>query len=665
VGKRKDFVPGKMVNSELPIWLERIKNPNTGWPKPLLNWPESIKESQRNWIGQSEGMLFTAPVKDTNIKIQTFSAHFEAFRADTFVVIAPDHKLLPKLVEGIKNEAEILTFARKLIDKRAKQGFAEEKESEGIFTGRYVVDPVGNGDLPIWVASFALADYGTGIVKCSAHDERDFAFAKKYNIRLKPVLFPKDTALAEKVRNLDMCYTDMKNGVLMEPKEFNGKTAGHEKQNIITYLEKNNLATRKTTYKLRDWVFSRQRYWGEPIPIVHCEKCGVVTVPEKDLPVELPKVKNYAPTGTGESPLADITKWVNTKCPVCKGQAKRETNTMPQWAGSSWYYLRYIDPKNKKALIDPKKEKYWMIGKPVDPVVDFGIAEQSPAKTDNAKIHYGVDVYVGGAEHATRHLIYARFWHKFLFDIGVVSTTEPFDRFKNPGLIIGPDGRKMSKRSGNVINPDDIVAIYGADTLRVYEMFMGPFDQAIKWSTESMIGSRRFLEKVWKLQSKVRKAENQNQKTNLDSLLQKTIKKVGEDIEKFNFNTAISTMMILVNDWEKRKNISKVDFEKFLTILAPFAPHITEELWNMNGYKKTIHKEIWPKYDQTELTEKTSRIVVQVNGKVRAMFEMNSDMQESEIKDGVMALDDVKKWLSGGVIKKVIYIEGKLINIVV
>src|SRR3989344_2812850 len=582
--------------------------------KPLLEWPESIKESQRNWIGKSEGLLFEAPVKDTDLTIQTFSAHFEAFAADTFVVIAPDHPFLPELVRGTESEKKVLTFANKLLEKRVGNSY-NLKDNEGIFTGRYITDPVGNGDLPIWVASYALSDYGTGIVKCSAHDERDFAFAKKYSIPLKEVLEPvfrqtkgedkiretlpfihrdavvclvkhwtenkylclkwkktdwtgfvvggiekgedavvagireikeetgysnvrfvkklggtihslffhplkKENRLAhfqglyfelteskreeiseeeknihdvhwisadkvkeflnvddmklfwERCNGIEKPWMNIQDSVLMEPSAFAGKIASEFREEISIYLEKNKLARKKTTYKLRDWVFSRQRYWGEPIPIIHCLACGVVPVPEKNLPVKLPQVSHYEPTGTGESPLAAIEAWVNVKCPRCKGHAKRETNTMPQWAGSSWYFLRFEDPKNKKMLVDSTKEKYW-----------------SP-----------VDMYVGGAEHATRHLIYARFWYKFLNDIGVVDYNEPFKRLKHVGLIMAPDGKKMSKRYGNVINPDHIVATWGADTLRLYEMFMGPFSQSVSWSTESIIGSRRFIEKVWRFQ---------------------------------------------------------------------------------------------------------------------------------------------------------------------
>jgi len=618
---------------------------------PALDWPTSIKELQRNWIGKSEGMIFTAPVKDTNLTIQTFSAHFEACYADTFVVIAPDHPLLLTLLEGIEDKQKVLDFCVALVAKRAQQGFAEEKESEGIFTGRYIVDPLGNGDLPIWVASFALADYGTGIVKCSAHDPRDFAFAKKYGIKLKTVLYPQDPTLAEKVRKQEVCFADAQTGVLSESKEFAGKNAREMRSHVIAHLESKNLAKKKTTYRLRDWVFSRQRYWGEPIPVVHCEKCGVVPVPEKDLPVKLPKVESYEPTGTGESPLAAIEKWVNTKCPKCRGKAKRETNTMPQWAGSSWYYLRYMDAQNKKVLVDPKAEQYW-----------------AP-----------VDLYVGGAEHATRHLIYARFWHKFLYDLGVVSTTEPFKKLQHVGLIMAEDGRKMSKRWGNVVNPDEIITTYGADTLRVYEMFMGPFDQQIAWNTNSMIGSRRFLERVWKLVGKVRGAASPVPTTapttttvatasgaQIDSLLHKTIKKVSTDIAEMKFNTAISTMMILLNALDEWVGgVTREQYEVFLKLLAPFAPHMTEEIWAAMGNKTSIHLASWPIHDETKIQEALRKIGVQVNGKVRAELDVPSSISDVDLEKHALALPEVQKWLAGQTVKKVIVVKGKLVNVVV
>lgn len=430
-------------------------------------------------------------------------------------------------------------------------------------------------------------------------------------------------------------------GTLVNSKNYTNLSSAEAKKELTEAFGR-----AKISYKLKDWVFSRQRYWGEPIPVIHCLACarsnpsghGVVPVPEKDLPVLLPKVKSYEPSGTGESPLATIDKWVNVKCPKCKSPAKRETNTMPQWAGSSWYYLRYIDPKNKKALVDKKKEKYW-----------------SP-----------VDMYVGGTEHATRHLIYARFWHKFLYDIKVVNHLEPFTRLQNQGLIMASDGRKMSKRWGNVINPDDIVKTYGADTLRVYEMFMGPFDQSIAWNTDSIMGARRFLEKVWRLQFKVSKSKKLKAKSSdLEKLLHKTIKKVGADIETMSFNTAISAMMILVNEMDKAEAIDAKHFALFVQLLAPFAPHIADELWMNLGHKKSIHVSAWPKFDAKKTVDDTFTLVVQINGKVRAQIVVAAEATEAEIRSLVLADAKIAEWVAGKEIKKFIYVRGKLVSIVI
>lgn len=381
---------------------------------------------------------------------------------------------------------------------------------------------------------------------------------------------------------------------------------------------------------LRDWVFARQRYWGEPIPIIHCEKCGPVTVPETDLPVRLPEVESYEPTGTGESPLAAITDWVNTTCPKCGGAGKRETNTMPQWAGSSWYYLRYMDPKNSEALVDPKKEKYWN----------------------------SVDVYVGGMEHATRHLIYARFWHKFLYDIGAAANKEPFEELHTVGLIQASDGRKMSKRWGNVVNPDEMVERFGADAFRLYEMFMGPFEQSVAWNTDGLVGTKRFLERVWKLKEKIGQQDS-------NTLLEKTIKKVTDDVVNFKFNTCVSNMMIMVNTLEKQDCVEESDFKKFLQILAPFAPHMTEELWYELGETESIHLSEWPKYDESKIKDDTMKIVIQVNGKLRDEIEVGAEMSEEEIKDLVLAREKVIGKVADAEIKKFIYVVGKLVNIVI
>lgn len=649
----------------------------------LDKWPESIKESQRNWIGRSEGVNFHCVIKDLDIPVEMYNSVPQTYHAETFTVIAPEHPLVLELVKGTEREKEVMEFVEKIKIRKAQNKFDVEKDLEGIFTGRYIKSFADTGrDLPIWVASYVVADYGTGMVNCSVHDERDFAFAKKYNIPLHVVMLPENNAdnaeKIERIKNLEFAYVKDPNGVLLEPSKFAGRKWAEVRQDVIEHIVSNKLGSRKVNYKLRDWVFSRQRYWGEPIPLIHCPKCGVVPVPEKELPLKLPNVKSYQPTGTGESPLAAIDKWVNVKCPnpKCKSPAKRETNTMPQWAGSSWYHLRYADPKNKKSLIDPKKEKYWQ----------------------------PVDMYVGGAEHATRHLIYARFWHKFLYDIGVVTKKEPFMQLKNQGLIAGPDGRKMSKRFGNVVNPDDIVKLYGADTLRVYEMFMGPFEQGIAWSTDNMIGSRRFIEKVWRLAEKVdmnssakgaagkKSSKNSTKNTTknsgmnaglspeAESILHKTIKKVSEDIDAFACNTAISTLMILTNALEKEvsgtgdasnlahnltpSKLPKEVYEILLKLVAPFAPHVADELWAMLGNKKSIHLEEWPKYDSKKLISSVFKIVVQVNSKVRAQFVINTD-DENEVIEKALGLPEITARLNGKKPEKTFYVKGKLINIVV
>ncbi len=618
-----------------------------------LNWPESIKESQRNWIGRSEGAEIDFKIKGDDEKISVFTTRADTLFGVTYVVLAPEHKLAQKLISQASNQSEIQAFIESLKGKSDIERTAEGKEKNGVeIKGITAINPANGEEIPVWIADYVLAGYGTGAVMAvPAHDERDFQFAKKYGLGIKPVIFLHGN-LKPDFNGDELSYIET-NGAFVGLGELHNSG---EFSKMLSEKARTEIAKKYgklvTKYKLRDWVFSRQRYWGEPIPLIHCPSCGVVPVPEKELPLKLPNVKSYEPTGTGESPLAAIEKWVNVKCPVCKTPAKRETNTMPQWAGSCWYYLRFMDPKNKKALVDPKKEKYWQ----------------------------PVDMYVGGAEHATRHLIYARFWHKFLFDIGVVSTSEPFMSLKNQGLIAGPDGRKMSKRYGNVVNPDDIVKLYGADTLRVYEMFMGPFEAGIAWSTENMIGSRRFIERAWRLAEKVELKKVTEKAGNLDSelesLIHRTIKKVGEDIENFNQNTAISTLMILLNAFEKevqeKGRLSRSCYETFLKLLAPFAPHVTDELWTMLGNnksgkvagKKSIHLAPWPTYDEAKLQSSTFKIVVQINSKMRAILNVTDDT-EAHVVGLALKLDEIVKRLGGAVPTKTIYVKGKLVNFVV
>jgi leucyl-tRNA synthetase len=587
-----------------------------------LDWAENVKESQRNWIGRSEGSELWFNIKNSEEKITVFTTRPDTLYGVTYVVLAPENKLVDSLKSQIKNWAEVEKYRDEVKAKTEIERTAVDKNKTGVrLVGVEAKHPLTKEIIPVFIADYVLNNYGTGAVMAvPAHDERDYAFAKKYDLPIKEVISGGN--ISEKA------FTE--NGMLVNSADFDGMDNEKAKKEITDLAD----GKQKITYKLKDWVFSRQRYWGEPIPLIHCEKCGVVAVPEKELPVKLPDVKFYEPTGTGESPLAAITKWVNTKCPKCGGKGKRETNTMPQWAGSSWYYLRYIDPKNKKVLVDKKKEKYW-----------------SP-----------VDLYVGGGEHNTRHLIYARFWHKFLFDIGVVSNKEPFMKLMNLGMILGSDGRKMSKRWGNVVNPDDVVKNVGADTLRVYEMFMGPFDQEITWSTDNMVGSRRFLDKVWRLQDKIVKKKS-IENNELEILLNKTVKKVTEDILSFSFNTAISAFMILVNAMEKVE-ITKADYEIILKLLAPFAPHMTEEIWANVGNKKSIHLEKWPEYDEKKIVSNKVIIVVQINGKPRANFEMPAGSNQSEIEKVAMGREDVAKWLMGKEVKKKVLIKEKILMII-
>jgi leucyl-tRNA synthetase len=723
----------------------------------------------------------TEPIFLENLvpSIEVFTTRPDTLFGVTYVVLAPEHPLVRELLPSIKNRSEVLVYLTRVKKESDIERTDATREKTGVeLKGVKAVNPVNSEEVPIYIADYVLADYGTGAVMAvPAHDDRDWDFAKKYDLPIKEVIAPyylctgndapkkdvetlkrktidaiienekgeflliketnngithihlvgggtdgeEDKIAVEREVKEETGYTDfeilekigssifslgfrhtknknqdtfgpafhvklkgenkvksevdeskhelmwvdkdkVKNlitwpqhlffwnnflnpnkafteeGKLINSAQFNGKDSTSIKKEITTFAGGQWISK----YKLRDWIFSRQRYWGEPIPVVHCEKCGIVPVPEKDLPVKLPPVKNYKPTETGESPLATITKWVNVKCPKCKGPAKRETDTMPNWAGSSWYYLRYTDPKNAAKFADMKKLKYW-----------------TP-----------VDWYNGGMEHVTLHLLYSRFWHKFLFDKGLVPTSEPYTKRTAHGFVLGPGGEKMSKSRGNVINPDTIVKNVGADSLRLYEMFMGPFDQAISWDENGIVGCRRFLERVWKLQEKVTGNPVIPVKTGILSndkllpLVHKTIKKVSEDIENMRFNTAVSALMILLNEFEKEGTVVKENFEIFLKLLAPFAPHLTEELWNILGHKKSIHIEPWLVFDPSLLIESSVKIAVQVNGKTRAEIEIATDATEEMIKAAALALEPVKKWLNGKAPSRIIVVKGRLINIV-
>lgn len=741
-----------------------------------VDYLERIKIQQRNWIGRSEGAEINFSIVDSKESIKVFTTRADTLFGVTYVVLAPEHTLVEKLIKNISNKNEVEAYISAARKREEIDRVAEGKEKTGVpLKGVFAINPANGEEVPVWVADYVLATYGTGAVMAvPAHDNRDFEFAQKYNLPIKHVIVP---AVVDHVnpprvdkptkvrRNVHVIVFDprIKKYLIIRNKKFGWDTvviggiedgeealdsalrelkeetgymdvefkytiggpvraeyfAKHKDENRVAYatalyfelksdarmafeeggendgneimwvspanfvpgkmvnselpywLERisakgdcaytgggllidsgpfSNVDSEKakkeiakfvhgkvvTKYKLRDWVFSRQRYWGEPIPMVHCEKCGWQPVAEKDLPVILPAVKKYQPTDTGESPLAEVESWVKTKCPKCKGVARRETDTMPQWAGSSWYYLRYADPKNKKAVADPKKLSFWQ----------------------------PVDWYNGGMEHTTLHLLYSRFWHKFLFDIGVVKTKEPYMKRTSQGMVLAEGGDKMSKSKGNVVNPDEIVKLYGADTLRLYEMFMGPFDQAIAWSSESMIGPRRFIERVWNLSQKVGNASASRE---IEALLHKTIKKVGEDIESMGFNTAISSLMILLNALEKESAsviVSKNTYATFLQLLAPFAPHVAEELWSAQGYKKSIHQAPWPDFDLKKLVVDSFTIVVQINGKVRATFVSDSN-DEQTVKKYALEHPDIVKRLEGRGPDRIIYVPEKLVNIVV
>ncbi|MES2087410.1 MAG: leucine--tRNA ligase [Patescibacteria group bacterium] len=617
-----------------------------------IEYLEKIKLQQKNWIGKSEGAQIRFKIQESGFKneiseVDVFTTRIDTIFSGTFLVVAPEHPIIKKLAKSFENLEEIERFISNSKKKTDIERTDKENKTGVQLKGIEAINPATLESMAVWVSDFVLGEYGTGAVFADAHDKRDFDMAKKYGIPLKVSIKPSDPVLFEKVKTLETCYEG--EGILFNSGTFDGLTSKEARPKIVEWLKEKGFAEKIVKYKIRDWVFSRQRYWGEPIPVIHCEKCGIVPLAEKDLPLKLPNVKNYKPTDTGESPLASISKWVNVKCPVCKGPARRETDTMPNWAGSSWYYLAYVvkkgksfDLKNKSAL------DYW-----------------TP-----------VDWYNGGMEHTTLHLLYSRFWHKFLFDLGLVPTSEPYLKRTSHGLILGEGGVKMSKSLGNVVNPDTLIKTFGADTLRLYEMFMGPFDQHIAWSTESMVGPRRFLERVWKLKERITIQEsrfkNRNQENpeskivnHESTLLHKTIKKVSEDIEAMRFNTAVSAMMVLLNEFEKAETVSRKEYEILLQLLAPFAPHITDELWSLLGNKKSIHLSSWPVYDSKLASKSGGVLVIQVNGKMRSTLNTETELTEAEAKELALNLPEIKKWIAELPIKKLIYVKGRLLNVVV
>ncbi len=612
----------------------------------MVDYPERVKVQQREWIGKSHGALVSFKVEGIEEHIDVFTTKIDTIFSGTFLVLAPGHKFIKKHIDKIENKEEVLSYVENVKNISDIERSNLEKEVTGVqIKGIFVRNPATNEEMPLWVADFVLEGYGTGAVFADAHDKRDFKLAKKYGIPLRTSIMPADEALAHKVKNLEECYEG--EGVLYNSMQFDGLESKDAKAQITSWLKSKSLADHKTSYKLRDWIFSRQHYWGEPIPMIYCKNCalrgdsgqGWISVPEKDLPVALPKVKKYQPTDTGESPLSLIEKWVNVKCPNCKGDAKRETDTMPNWAGSNWYYIRYTDPKNNKELADRKKMKYWL----------------------------PVDWYNGGMEHTTLHLLYSRFIFKFLFDIGVVPSdvgSEPYQKRTSHGIVLGSGGIKMSKSKGNVINPDDVIKEYGADTLRVYEMFMGPFEQMIPWDQKGIIGSRRFLEKVYNLS--YNNSSSKKTDENLKILLHKTIKKVSEDIDSMKFNTAVSSMMEFINAWQvSSEGLDKKDLHKFLVILSPFAPHIAEELWHTAGFEGFCSQQKWPKYDEKLLKKEKVLLIVQVNGKVRDKVEVKLGMSQQETEKTALKLEKIKSFIGRKKINKVIFVPDKLVNIVI
>jgi len=605
----------------------------------LVDWPPSIKKLQTDWIGKSIGAEVDFKVDGFEENIRVFTTRPDTLFGATYMVLAPEHPLVDEITTPSQRK-KVQGYCAKATTKSDLDRTDLAKEKTGEFTGAYAINPVNNEKIPIWISDYVLISYGTGaIMSVPAHDERDFEFVKKFDLPIIAVVEPDDKTLAEQVRKGAACFIG--DGVAINSGQFNGLSTQQFKEKITAWLEKKGLGKKAVNYKLRDWLFSRQRYWGEPFPLLHCEDGSVIALDEKDLPLILPPVESFKPTGTGQSPLAKIDNWLNVKLPDGR-TAKRETNTMPQWAGSCWYYLRYLDSQNDKAGWDSKKEKYWM----------------------------PVDLYIGGAEHAVLHLLYSRFWHKLLYDLGYASTPEPFMKLVNQGMILGEDNQKMSKSRGNVVNPDKVITDYGADSMRLYEMFMGPLEAVKPWSTQSVEGVKRFLNKLWRTAINEDTDQLNDSIKDVDAdeetqrLLHQTIRKVTQDIENFRFNTAISQMMIFVNHVSRLETRPKKMIETFVLALAPFAPHIAEELWQKLGHKNTLAYENWPKFDENLAREKEIELAVQVLGKIKEKITVSADANEEEIKQKALACEKVAAAIEGKQIKKVIVIKSRLVNIV-
>ena len=594
-----------------------------------VDYIERVKVSQKNWIGRSTGAEVDFQIAGKEDKLRIYTTRPDTLFGVTYMVISPEHPYIEKFASEIKNLDEVKVYQEQAARKSDFERSELAKEKTGVkIDGLTAVNPVNGKEIPIWVSDYVLMSYGTGaIMAVPAHDERDWEFAKKFNMPIIQVVESSEGPVDVN----EAAFVDVATGKLVNSGFLNGMEVAEAKKAIIEYLEKENIGTQKTNYKLRDWVFSRQRYWGEPIPIVHCDKCGYVPLPEDQLPLELPDVESYMPTDNGESPLAAMRSWVETTCPCCGGPAERETDTMPQWAGSSWYFLRYTDPHNTEALASPEALKYWM----------------------------PVDWYNGGMEHTTLHLLYSRFWHRFLYDEKVVPCPEPYQKRTSHGMILGENGEKMSKSRGNVVNPDDIVNEFGADTLRTYEMFIGAFELSAAWSNEGVKGCRRFLERVWKLQEIV--TDEAGYSKELETRMHQTIKKVSSDFETLKYNTAIAAMMSLINDFYKAGKVTRDEFKTLLILLNPVAPHMTEELWQIMNYGGRLYQTSWPTYEEAKTVESEVEIAVQVNGKVRTTIKIAADIsKEDAIAAGKAAVADK---LTGQIVKE-IYVPGRLVNIV-
>ena len=621
----------EVIHKEKSQWMLKI----TDYAEKLLegldevDFIDRVKTQQRNWIGRSYGtqVKFSTNIGDT---FEVFTTRADTLFGVTYMVMSPEHPLINKWADKITNMDEVTAYKQEAAKKSDFERTELAKDKTGVkISGVTAINPVNGKEVPIFIADYVLISYGTGaIMAVPAHDTRDWEFAKKFGLPIIEVV-----AGGEDVQAAP--YTECATGKLVNSGFLDGMSVEDAKKAIQEWLTERNLGERKTNYKLRDWVFSRQRYWGEPIPIVHCDKCGYVPVPESELPLVLPNVDSYEPTDNGESPLAKMTDWVNTTCPHCGGPAHRETDTMPQWAGSSWYFLRYCDPHNDKELASPEALKYW-----------------TP-----------VDWYNGGMEHTTLHLLYSRFWHKFLYDIGVVPSPEPYAKRTSHGMILGENGEKMSKSRGNVVNPDEIVRDYGADTMRVYEMFIGDFEKAAPWSQSSIKGSKRFLDKVWALSDKL--TDGDSYRTELESAFHRTIKKVTEDIEGLKMNTAIAALMSLLNDIQGTGSINRAEFKTYLILLNPFAPHMTEELWQQAGFEGMLNEAEWPKYDEAKCADSTVEIAVQVNGKIKARINVAADISAPDAIAAAKADGAVTAAIEGKSIIKELYVPKKLVNIVV